>query len=421
MTPPRHGGDEPTRSDQPLALAVIGTLVPDEPEYRTPAFSIAGHLFQKHALEALAAAGTPADLVLSLRPVPGFPATRRLWFRGRQVEVGGSLRVHLLPVLNIQPIKSLLAGMACCVRLVVWALRHRRDLRAVLAINLNDPPGVLSLLAARLGGSKLVAWILDLHEPGQLVPDTLLRRLDLRLHRWLVPRLDGLVVVADQIAHDFAPGMDYLRIEGGVDAARFAAAPLRSTGEGHRDRLRILFAGSLEAFNGIELMLEAMSLLGDRVELSIAGRGSLEPRVLQAAARDPRVRYLGVLPAGELPAAYQRADLLLNVRPTRDLATRYYFPSKLMEYLASGCPTLSTCTGHVEEEFGTFVFLLREETPQGLAGEIRHIAAMDAADRERFGRRARAYVLEHKSWQAQGRKLAAYLRRVASGDRHQAT
>ncbi len=32
----------------------------------------------------------------------------------------------------------------------------------------------------------------------------------------------------------------------------------------------------------------------------------------------------------------------------------------MMEYLASGVPVISTCTGHVEEEFGAFTYLLRE-------------------------------------------------------------
>jgi glycosyltransferase involved in cell wall biosynthesis len=396
------------------ALAVVGTLVPDRPEYRTPAFSIAGHLFQRHALEALAEAGMPADVVLSLRPIPRFPASRRWWLRGGRERVGDALEVALLPVLNVQPLKSLLAGLACCRRLVAWAARRRGRSRVVLSFNLNDPPGLFAYLGARLGGSRVVGWILDLHQPGQLVPDTLLRRLDLRLHRWLVPRLDGLVVVADAIAHDFAPGRPYLRIEGGVDAARFAAAPARSTVEREPGRLRALFAGSLEPFNGVDLMLEAMRRVGDGVELQVAGRGSLEERVREAAAHDPRIRFLGMLPASDLPEAYRRADLLLSVRPTRDLATRYYFPSKLMEYLASGCPTLSTCTGHVEEELGDLVFLLREETPEALAAALAEVAATAPEAREDLGRRARDHVLEHKSWEAQGRRLAEYLRQVAS-------
>jgi glycosyltransferase involved in cell wall biosynthesis len=394
---------------------VVGSLVPDDAEHRTAAFSIAGHLFQKHALEALETAGLPADLVLSLRPVPSFPRGRRLWYRGGRLRVGDSLQVDLLPVFNLQPVKSLLAGLSCLCRLLVWSTRHRGSDCVLLAVNLSDPPGLFTWFAARLSRSRLVGWILDIHEPGQLVPDTLLRHLDVRLHRWLVPRLDGLVVVADQIARDFAPGRPYLRIEGGVDGRRFAVAPQRPSPDDGTRPLRMLFAGSLEPFNGVDLLLESLALLGSGVELTVAGAGSLEERVRSTAARDPRLRFLGMLPADELPAVYGRSDLLLNIRPTRDLTTRYYFPSKLIEYLASGCPTLSTCTGHVEEELGGFLFLLRDETPQGLASRVREIAATPAAERERLGRRARQYVLEEKSWEAQGRRLADYLRQVAVG------
>ena len=72
---------------------------------------------------------------------------------------------------------------------------------------------------------------------------------------------------------------------------------------------------------------------------------------------------------------YRSADVLINVRLTQTLNTKYFFPSKLMECLASGVPVISTCPGHVAEEFGRLAYLLREETPEALAAAIRRVAA----------------------------------------------
>ena len=103
----------------------------------------------------------------------------------------------------------------------------------------------------------------------------------------------------------------------------------------------------------------------------------------EAAAHDQRITYLGFLDFRDLLEVYGAADLLLNLRLTRALDTRYFFPSKLMELLASGISVLSTGTGHVQEVDGHVLYLLDEETPHALAARIRTIAALPPEQRQR--------------------------------------
>ena len=171
-----------------------------------------------------------------------------------------------------------------------------------------------------------------------------------------------------------------------------------------------MLSGTLELFNGLGLVLEAMPLLPDNCQLIVAGDGSLKSRLLEAAAHDQRITYLGFLDFRDLLEVYGAADLLLNLRLTRALDTRYFFPSKLMELLASGIPVLSTGTGHVQEVYGHVLYLLDEETPHALAARIRTIAALPPEQRQAVGRNARNFVLTEKTWDRQGAKLAAYIR-----------
>ena len=140
--------------------------------------------------------------------------------------------------------------------------------------------------------------------------------------------------------------------------------------------------------------------------------------VRAAAARDRRVVYPGYLAFEQVLELYRTADLLLNLRVTKALDTRYFFPSKLMEYVASGVPVLSTCTGHVEEEYGEVVYLLREETPEALGAAITAIRRQPPDEREALGRRARQFMLEHKTWHRQGEKLIAYIHEVVLDGSH---
>jgi glycosyltransferase involved in cell wall biosynthesis len=164
----------------------------------------------------------------------------------------------------------------------------------------------------------------------------------------------------------------------------------------------------------VEVMLRAISRLsGKQYRFVFAGDGPLANDVRAAAGKDPRIEYLGYLKLSQVLSIYRQADMLINMRLTKAIRTRYFFPSKMMEFLASGTPVLSTCTGHVEEEFGSFVFLLRDESPAGLATAIQQAEAVGPAARARMGRKARAYMLANKTWNVQAWRLASFLRTLA--------
>ena len=391
------------------ALAFVGILIPDEAQYHGPAFNRAGQMFQKGLVDGLAAAGLPPDTVFSIEPVASFPRSGRLWIAGGRFAVGTGVPVKLLPFVNVHPLKWLTAGLTTFVALARWSWRNRHRPRILVLVNLTMPPGLFVLLAARLTGARVLVSVLDVFRPGGLVPDTLYRRVDFTLQRWLLPKFDGWMVVSQAIADDLVPGRPVCRIEGGIVPGQFAEAPPSRSGD---SVFRIVLAGGLEPYNGVDLLLRSLPQLPDDAEIVLAGTGTLIDAVRAAAARDRRVVYRGFLNFEDVLELYQSADLLLNLRVTRALDTRYFFPSKLMEYLASGVPVLSTCTGHVEEEYGEVTYLLREETPEALADAVRTIRRVPPAERRALGLRAREYMLPGKTWPKQGEKLIAYIREV---------
>jgi glycosyltransferase involved in cell wall biosynthesis len=319
------------------------------------------------------------------------------------------IQVRLLPFFNVHPLKAITVAAATFARLVLWAWQRRGRKRLIYCVNLTMPPGMALLAAARVTRSRIMASLLDVWRPGELVPDTWARRLDYRLQRFLIPRLDGLCVVSDAIARDLAPGRTVCRVEGGIVPASFPPMPESQSGPSvSSGPFRVVLAGAMEEYNGVQLALAAFELLDGHYELVVAGRGSYDDIVQRAATANPRIRWKGYIPFADLLQEYRSADLLLNVRVTTTIDTRYFFPSKLMELLASGTPVLSTCTGHVEEEFASVLYLLREETPAGLAAAIAAIA--NDPERRARGARAREFMLQNKTWDAQGQRLLRYIR-----------
>ena len=412
----------------PLITAFVGVLRPDGSSEIGPAFSQAGQLFQERLLCALASAGVDITCVYSQRPVASFP-TGRLWLGTSTGTIGGRFRAVFLPLLNFGPAKTLTVGLGLFARLLEWGWRNRdAGSRTLLLYNVGAPPGIVSLAASRLINASVVAVVADIQIPGSgLVPGTFLRRVEHWLVRWTLPRCDGLIVLTEDMARDFAPNVPHIGMEGAVPDGTPDAAAL---GRGYQARERaeapsdapvvLMYAGGLSELKGIPLLLSAMAYLHEPSYLLwITGDGPLRATVEAAAAADPRIRYWGFAPYSEVLQLMREATILINPHSTGLESARYVFPSKLIEYLASGKPVISTASSPVTvEQYRDVMFTVDEDTPEALAAAIRMVSALPPQDLATMGARGREYVLSHKSWSAQGLRIANFMREIVGRRRH---
>src|SRR5688500_12608441 len=79
-----------------VAVAFVGTVVPDEPRYHTTAFNRAGNNFQYQLVRGFAREGILDVEIFSARPIPSFPRNSTIWVPARR-EHFGDLPVQLLP------------------------------------------------------------------------------------------------------------------------------------------------------------------------------------------------------------------------------------------------------------------------------------------------------------------------------------
>ena len=396
-----------------VALVFVGAIVPERPEFHTAAFSRSGQIYQREMLEGLGRAGLPASEIVSIIPIPAYPKSDRLWVGARREEIIEDTEVRLLPFLNVSPVKQIMIGFFTVIELIRWGWHNRRvPSRVVFTYNLTVPPGFFTLIGAKLIGAKAVVALCDIDVPGQTVPSSFIWRLNYWIQKRLIPLFDGHIVAAEAIAQDFLANRPYVRVEGGICEQAMSISNDFFNSERISDRLfRIGFAGRIDETNGIPTLIRAFSLLeGERYRLCIAGGGPLERQVRAAAATDSRIEYLGFISFSEVLQLYKNSDVLVNMRVTEGLDTRYFFPGKMMEYLASGTPVITTCTGHTEQEFGDFVYLLKDESAQGLAEFIRQVATLDPAVRGKLGQKAREYMALHKTWDAQSKRVAQFIR-----------
>ena len=191
-----------------------------------------------------------------------------------------------------------------------------------------------------------------------------------------------------------------------VDEKRFEHMPLRSSA---CSRYRVpegaftfLYLGNIGSVAGVELLLEAFSdARPARAQLVIAGDGSAKAACVELArrlqARD--VQFISDPDAENVPLLQSLANVCLL--PLRRGAGMSSIPSKLMAYLLSGKPVLSTLDSGSdtarcirEAQCG---WVGEPEDKAWLAAKMREVAGLSPAVLGAIGQRGRGYGLKHFS------------------------
>ena len=291
----------------------------------------------------------------------------------------------------------------------------------MLFYNAYNPSAWVGIVAAWLTRSKLITIVADVRVPGSGGGDpSLLRHMEYKIATASLRRMDALVCVTRSIAADFAAGVPVLFLDGGVPDDMLAPLPTPALPEAaddanaaratNCDLFVVLYAGSLSHLAGVPLLLQAFKRIEQpRFRLWVTGDGELQAVVREAAAMDTRIRYFGMLPRPDLLATYAAADVLVNPHSTTLLTARYVFPSKLLEYLASGRPVITTATPEIAAGYGDLCAVLDSEEPQALADAIVRVAAVPTAERLARAVAARVAVIERCAWSQQGRRLVQFL------------
>lgn len=181
------------------------------------------------------------------------------------------------------------------------------------------------------------------------------------------------------------------------------------------DHLRLLFAGRLLYWKGVELAIRALHVSGTTARLTLMGDGRFR-KSAEALARElglqDRIEFRGQVTRTEMLAAYASYDALL-------------FPSLhdtggfvLLEAMATALPVIClACAGPalaVPEGCGLPVPLgSRRGVIAGLAAAIRQYAE-DPELRRTHGAQARQRVGEHYEWDRKGEKMNSFYAEVLS-------
>jgi len=101
----------------------------------------------------------------------------------------------------------------------------------------------------------------------------------------------------------------------------------------------------------------------------------------------------------------REAGVLINPRSSNSEFTRYSFPSKTMEYLASGTPLIMHPLKCLPEEYLKYIFIAYDESDSGLMKTIIDVCERDQEELTAIGQRAKQFILREKNSSVQVGKI----------------
>lgn len=168
----------------------------------------------------------------------------------------------------------------------------------------------------------------------------------------------------------------------------------------------ILYSGTLHRKFGIMNLVNAFQRIKDpNYQLVICGIGDCENAIREASQKDSRISFLGKLPRSKVLQLQAKACVLVNPRQNNEIYTKYSFPSKTLEYLASGIPVIAYKLDGIPDEYDAYLQYVKDNSIESLANKLLEICELSEEQRKKIGEAGRAFVLKEKNCDVQVKKI----------------
>ncbi len=333
---------------------------------------------------------------VSAPPITRTNYTKRFYRRKQETENG--LVYNYLSVVNVGVLKNILMFLGSFVKTICIVAKNKGSIVICDVLNVSVSAG--ALLAAKIAGRKSVGIVTDIPEMQQVSK----KKFSLWINNKILYGFSSYVFLTEQMNEKVnLKKRPYVVVEGHVD---IGMRDVENKPEDKYEQKVCLYAGALHIIYGIKMLVEAF-LNADMPdsEIHIYGAGDYEDELKEISQRYKQVKYFGSVANQTVVEEQLKATLLVNPRPSNEEFTKYSFPSKNMEYMASGTPALTARLPGMPKDYEDYVYIFTEETVDGLASSLKSILNKSKDELHQKGMAAKEFVLKNKNNVSQAKKI----------------
>ncbi|MDR3574710.1 MAG: glycosyltransferase [Anaerolineaceae bacterium] len=352
-------------------VLLVGYIFPDQLQEKIlnqQIPPIQTHRFGLALLAALCTGFNDQVEILSTAPLLDYPQCKLLFAPRARWKIDDRINARMVSYVNIAGIKHLTRFSATLFHVIGWIIKNRGYDRIIIFHGVQSSSLWAVLSVQFLGPCTIIPFLTDylgIPQKWESAPLKKMRVLDLYLMKRGLQKVSGVIVMASKLADELAPGLPKLVVPT-IQNTKLSPVPAKSRQPDDR-AFTIVYTGGLSEDYGINLLLAAFEQANNMDwRLLITGWGDLEKIVSDFAANNPRAQFLGFLKPEELSNLYNCADVLVNPKLTSTSFATMSFPSKIVEYLGTGKPVISTNLPVYDDCFRKHLILTQSDSPEEL-------------------------------------------------------
>ncbi len=337
----------------------------------------------------------------TINMVSGIPVTsknhRKRYFKAESENIN-NVAYHYVALINFPIIKNIFVVLGSIVECIKISASNKKCTVIVDVLSISSAIG--ALIASKVLKLRSVGIVTDI--PNFLSKDP--NKLSVKINNMIMNKFDSYVFLTKEMSKVVnCKDKTFIVVEGHVDINMHDVG---NKLEDKHSELVCMYAGITQKKYGIQYLTEAFLKANvPNAELHIYGRGDFEEELKRISNIHSQIKYFGVKPNDYIVKQEMKATLLINPRPTDEEYTKYSFPSKNMEYMVSGTPVLTTKLPGMPEEYNDYVYLIDEETVEGLSTMLKNLLSKSREELYAKGLEAKEFVLRKKNNVVQARKI----------------
>ena len=331
--------------------------------------------------------------VISLGVVPANKNVRKKFISLPKGELNGVKYKHLRTI-NLPIIKQLLNAVGIYFNVLKYGSKES----FVICDGLSYLASKAAVIACKLKRLKSVVIITDLPEFFAGTDEKTVKR-----YKALFDKFTAYVVLTEKMIEKLGyANKPYVVLEGQVDSLENKVQKIPKK----ESKKVIMYAGTVQSQYGLKMLVEGFVLADlPEYELHVYGNGDYAEELDRISKVHSNVKHFPSQPNDVIVEKEKEAYILVNPRPTDEEYTKYSFPSKNMEYMVSGTAVLTTSLPGMPEEYKQYVYLIDNETEDGVCKAFKKISELSEEDIISKGRLAREFVLSKKNNKMQTNRI----------------
>lgn len=351
---------------------------------------------------------------IRVMPIQIFPTSKKFLFKKNNYQSILKKNEHPISFINFPIIKQIIIMLKVSLIIFFLLFKNRNQKNIVITVNSNAIFSLPLFLTFLFKKTERVCYLSDMPFEARKRKNILKeasRLFDNQIRISSLKIYEHVICFVKATTDKFAKGKRILIIDHIFDEKSYLETKNRLQVINNND-FNIVYTGSLNNYYRIKELISSLKYLPDNYKLYLYGKGEYEEYVKEQAIKDPRIIYGGFQSTKDIPEIQKSASLLIVLLRTDMDISKYAIPSKIVGYLASGTPILTSKANSIPEKYIPYLNFTDDSNPESIAKKILFLSKEGREKSLIKSKQANDFIFNVCNWRLQEKQIVSFIKNI---------